>query len=103
MASHPRVLEHSTVIDTSDDLEQLSRDGLIRRIRQLSVLVLASGNRASSLKEQLQERERQVVELRTNLAILERTVKNKQDCIDCCLVEIDKLRELTRAQMISTI
>jgi len=60
----PRVLKHNIMLDAGDSLESLSNKELIGCIRQLSVLIVSSGNRANRLKEQLEEMEQaHIVEL----------------------------------------
>lgn len=96
----PSVLACHTIVDASDSLDYVSRQGLMRKIRQLSVLVLSSGNRVACLLEQLQELEQKYVDdtdaLRQRISCLERTVRESQDQIDFCLSEIDELQKIKK-------
>ena len=94
----------------NDNLHTLTKDDLIRRVRQLNILVLSSGSRASILSEDIKEiqtlrlaernefhAERESLQLELNdlrkkVVLLECAVKTKQECIDCCDAEITGLK-----------
>jgi hypothetical protein len=106
----PRVLAHGNDFDGCDNLQNLSKDDLIRRVRQLNLLVISAGSRASTLSEDIKEIQtlRQVEnsglyaengvlqmelsDLRKKVVLLECAVKTKQECIDCCDAEITGLK-----------
>ena len=104
------MLAHGNDFDGCDNLQNLSKDDLIRRVRQLNLLVISAGSRASTLSEDIKEIQtlRQVEnsglyaengvlqmelsDLRKKVVLLECAVKTKQECIDCCDAEITGLK-----------
>ena len=104
------MLAHGNDFDGRDNLQNLSKDDLIRRVRQLNLLVISAGSRASTLSEDIKEIQtlRQVEnsglyaengvlqmelsDLRKKVVLLECAVKTKQECIDCCDAEITGLK-----------
>ena len=106
----PRVLAYGNDFDGCDNLHNLSKDDLIRRVRQLNLLVLSSGSRASVLSEDIRRIQTQrliennelcaerdllqmeLSDLKRRVVLLECAVKTKQECIDCCDAEISGLK-----------
>lgn len=108
----PVVISYGQEFNGCENLHKLTRDDLIRRVRQLNVLVLSSGTRISTLSEDIREiqalrqiennelyaerelLQMEVADLKKTIALLECAVRTKQDCIDCCDAEIAGLRSV---------
>lgn len=106
----PKVLACGVGFDGAEYLQNLSKDDLIRRVRQLNLLVISSGSRASTLSGDISEiqtlrrvennelfAERELLQmelsdLKKKIVLLECAVKTKQECIDCCDAEIMGLK-----------
>ena len=89
-----------------DPLEDLTKHELIRRVRQLNLLVLSVTNRAMNLTERLNMAEtRQRAEcietisvLSNNIVVLRGLLRSNQQYIAVCETEIAELKALAQAK-----